>query len=191
MTKKIFIISLEGIESNTEVNFYNGFFYHLQGKIEGNCIALGKLSKKQNMQEKFKDRIEMALRENENFIKDSNIFFIGDGMPKKDIESMERARNFTMNHIRTKKININRFSKLIYDKEKSFEDILNSNPKIKNSKLLDKKNQKKKSNRRFFNDILEKVGLGNLENKKGELKSFLNEVFKNSNFKKIIDFIYN
>lgn len=89
MGKKVLIISLEGIESNTEINFFNGLSHWLTNmKLKSN--AVGKVSSQTNKKALFTKRIKILFHRDPKLL-EFNVFFIGDSDVSKDIESMERS----------------------------------------------------------------------------------------------------
>jgi len=71
----ILVISLEGIESNTEVNFYNGLGDFCNSMIE--CAAVGQCSIKRKSQKcKFVERVNALILEKINIIKTLIMYFL-------------------------------------------------------------------------------------------------------------------
>ena len=85
----ILILSVEGIESNTEVNFFNGLSHHLK-KSKLKIYAIGKQSDTTKSKNRIIRSIKSALLRNPNISYD-HIFFIGDGDVPTDFPSMNRA----------------------------------------------------------------------------------------------------
>lgn len=103
MSKLIAILSVEGIESNTEVNYFWNLNHHIKtSEFSIECKAIGKLSlgnkdTNKTIESKtklLKNRVEDALNEispeNFNYVK---FYFIGDFDKDSEIEPMKNAIN--------------------------------------------------------------------------------------------------
>ncbi len=154
----ILVISLEGIESNTEVHFYDGLGYHCNSIIE--CIALGHHSSK--TKDDFIGRIVNAMREKSNIInKIKYVFFIADGDDQHAMEpiinSMKTARIKLLEY--NKKLKFE--DKLIFDKNKSFDKVILRLLGYKKVNELDEeakkiyKIRKTGTFKRLFNEIID------------------------------------
>ena len=150
---EIIIISLEGKESCTELNFYEGMnnWIHDHDYINNiHAKAIGKCGQSTNDENKFKNIVNALLRELSTLLINNvcEIFFIGDGDKKDQIPAMEKAKKIFKNKINDLySKNTFKLHEKILLAENGFEEML----EIKNMK-----NTKKNSNKRLFNNIVNK-----------------------------------
>ena len=150
----IVIFSLEGKESNTEVNFYEGLAHHLSSsKLK--IFAMGKLSNSSNKEKLMKVKLQNSLSTNNILeLKEVNIYFIGDNDNKDDIISMGRALTFISEYISKAKL---------FNSPKIHDKLILENPNF--DALIQKiigtdthnKNWKKSTNVNLFNEIYGKT----------------------------------
>lgn len=150
----ILILSVEGNESNTEINFYNGFMYYINNsKFFGAASAIGKIGDGKDKEDRVKGKIRQLFNKYSNELLDSDVFvfFVGDGDDEGHIKSMNRsikAASDELGNLLELMKGLNIYKELIYDKEKSIEEIL-----LSINGIVTIKNQKVGSNKDLFNQI--------------------------------------
>lgn len=154
---KILIISLEGIESNTEVNFFQGLNDWLRNSNNIVVKAIGKLSESSNKQKNYEAKIKTILNFDDDFI-NYEVFFIGDSDTSSDIDSMKRgAQKFKEIWIENGGVEKKLDMEIIYPgNKKGFDQLLEM---ICPSFISpNKKGIKRITNKRLFNDFAEEAG---------------------------------
>lgn len=198
MSKLVVIFSVEGIESNTEVNYFTNLSHHIKtSELNIACKAIGKLSSSDNNTHKtianktqlLWDRVEDALNEicPENY-NQALFYFIGDFDKEQDIPSMINAMDIAIKAINEymaiANIQWSIHDEIIGDNSCNIEDVLYPSDKPEFIKL---KKHKKGSVKNFFEIWAEhhKIELSPRESLIESLKSF----FEHSNIKLIFDVI--
>ena len=156
----IIIISLEGKDSNTEVNFFEGLNYHLNNEECRLKIYPFEKAKKSNKRKKeIIGEVKHLLKENfENLenLEEVKLFFIGDGDSSDQLKAMENTKNIIVNYFkeRSKEFkNINYNDEILLKREFGFEELYLE-------MLLEKdfpSNSKKSSNKSLFNNFAQKA----------------------------------
>lgn len=150
---KVLIVSLEGIESNTEINFFKGLNDHIKTSLQP--ISIGKVADKSRSVEKLRWRIRIALGKSD-FSK-YKVFFIGDNDASEDIVSMERSKDVFIDFWKN---DLGYEDKLIHKtiiypgKGKAFEKLL-IEIESNSEKLMKGNNQKATGNVLLFNNFAE------------------------------------
>lgn len=151
---KILIFSVEGNDSNTEINFFNGLGYNLP-EANLKCYAIGKNKDKI----KTRSKLLLAISKAQPFIKGADqicFLFVGDFDKKEHIPTMVKTAQWAKEIIEENqevlfgktKIYIN--EKVFGDEGHSIETSLNRS-EIK----LRTKNSKVETNKNLFNDAVE------------------------------------
>ena len=98
----VIVVSVEGIKSNSEVNFYNQMNYHFQPKNVVYAHAIGKLSRKATNSKLISHKLRLnKLDESLNY-RDNDVFyvyFLGDGDVSEAIDSMKYSMELAINYL--------------------------------------------------------------------------------------------
>lgn len=153
---KIIVFSLEGINSNTEVNFFDGLGFHLPNN-NLKCFAIGKHSS----EAKAINALKLAIRKMESFFKEEKIdkivfLFVADFDKKIAIDSINNTAKWIHAFIEEKQLIFFPNQKVITIKE-VFGDVGHSIETSLNRTgiKLRTKNSKYESNKNLFNDAIE------------------------------------
>lgn len=149
------IFSVEGLESNTEVNFFNGLGFNLP-KANLKCYAIGK----NNSKEKTKSKLIPAIHRAQSFINESKttkvcILFVGDFDEKQHIKTMEDTAKWAKEIIEENKDLLFKNLEVYVDDNVFGDPGLSIESSLNRSSIkLSTKNSKVGSNRNLFNDAI-------------------------------------
>ena len=184
--KHIIIISLEGLESNSEINFFNGLACHFNDSLIIKTIALGKTKDQRDKIELKKKMIKKRLFEELSKEKENIIFFIGDGDKREHIDSMERTMEIIKDLINDNNTFCVQYpcDDILTIKNGNFESLINS---IVTGVKFKHKETTTGSNWHLFNIIINNTKCCDKLTNNNKLKKCLKELFKNTEWKEIFD----